>query len=72
MCLGQRRGYHGCGPGRAGVYAAQHAAGGECVPRGATAGRHVPAQRDGKNQSQCFILTFRAVGRSVAGDKNDE
>lgn len=56
MCLGQRCGYHRCGPRRAGVHAAQHAAGRERVSRGATAGRHVPAQRDGKSQSQCLVL----------------
>lgn len=56
VCPGQRRGYHRRGPRRAGVHAAQHAAGGERVSRGAPAGRHVPAQRDGKNRSQCFVL----------------
>lgn len=54
MCVpaGERCGYHRCGPRGACVYAAQHAAGGECVPGGPTTRRHVPAQRDGKNQSQ--------------------
>ena len=51
VCVGKRCGYHRAGPGGAGVYAAQHKAGGECVVGGPTAGRHVPAQRDGKNPS---------------------
>lgn len=38
VCLGQWCGYHRCGPRRAGVYAAQHAAGRECVSCSAAAG----------------------------------
>lgn len=65
VCLGQRCGYHGCGPRRVGVYAAQHATGRECVSRGSTAGRHVPASRDGKNQSRCMF--FSAVVTCSSG-----
>lgn len=47
------------------MYAAQHATGRECVSRGSTAGRHVPAPRDGKNQSWC--LFFSAVVTCSSG-----
>lgn len=57
MCLGQRHGRDGRQPGRAGVYAAQHTPGRECVSGGAPAGRHVPAPGDGKNPSPCVCVS---------------
>lgn len=71
MCLGQRCGYHRRGPRGAGVYAAQHAAGGECVSGGAAAGWHVPAQRDGKSQSQCLIPS-KSTCNGQATSKNTD
>lgn len=59
MCLGQRHGRDGGQPGRAGVYAAQHTPGRECVSGGAPAGRHVPAPGDGKNRPPRSVVSAR-------------
>lgn len=56
VCVGKRCGYYRCGPGGIGVHAAQHAARRECGSCGSTAGRHISAPRDGKNQSLRYIL----------------
>lgn len=75
MCVGQRCGYHRCGPRGAGVYAAQHAPGRECVSCGSTAGRHVPAPRDGKKAITMLfyqpVKIFWLIAGSVASHKNN-
>ena len=50
-CIGKWCGYHWSVPRRVGVYAPQHPSGRKRVSGGLAAGRDVPAQRDGKNQS---------------------
>lgn len=55
MCIwiGKLCGYHRGGPGGVSVHAPKHSSRRDCVPGGFTAGWDVPAQRNGKNQSQC-------------------
>lgn len=52
VCIGEWCRYHRIGPRGVGLYAPQYSSGRDRLSGGLTAGRHVPAQRNGKNRTK--------------------